>query len=499
MARTDNLNNFLTDVANAIRAKTGGTGKIQASQFDTEINKLGEITPNGIIESYYVYAGENISAGDFVNFVNGIAGSVNYGASVDTVINTTKYASERVSAVELPNNRVFIAHGTETSLLYGVIVTIDNSTITVGTIKKLGDIYTGKAISVALLKDGRIFIAHSSGETYNSLYGMVCTVNGTTITKVYDKNISGANLESNKIETIVLDSDNNDVFIAYRGESTTETYLCMIVCRVGASDLTKGTVVKIGNQGGAGISATALSDGRICVAHYYHNTNNYKNALYAKIITVTDLTITYKGFIVDNTNYCSSSSIQVVALEGQKVLVVNKPLSGNAVYAHICLIEGDNATVGERIELLANGHDCYSLRAIPVRLSSDKVLLVYGRYSDYYLYGVVCTVQDMTISVGTATALIDSVKYSGVYNFSLLLSSGSVLVTHCGDSTNRGLNGQLFSVVNDIPTNEITVAEYETQVKKATSIPFDGIAKTSGSGGTEELHNEQVEVYTLQG
>ena len=40
MARTDNLSNFLTDVADAIRTKTGGTEQIQASQFDTEIEGI---------------------------------------------------------------------------------------------------------------------------------------------------------------------------------------------------------------------------------------------------------------------------------------------------------------------------------------------------------------------------------------------------------------------------------------------------------------------------
>lgn len=40
MARTDNLNNFLTDVADSIRTKTGKTDKIKASSFDTEIKSI---------------------------------------------------------------------------------------------------------------------------------------------------------------------------------------------------------------------------------------------------------------------------------------------------------------------------------------------------------------------------------------------------------------------------------------------------------------------------
>ena len=40
MARTDTLNNFLTDVANSIRTKKGTNDTILASNFDTEIESI---------------------------------------------------------------------------------------------------------------------------------------------------------------------------------------------------------------------------------------------------------------------------------------------------------------------------------------------------------------------------------------------------------------------------------------------------------------------------
>lgn len=40
MARIDNINNFLTDVADSIRTKTGKSNKIPASSFDTEIASI---------------------------------------------------------------------------------------------------------------------------------------------------------------------------------------------------------------------------------------------------------------------------------------------------------------------------------------------------------------------------------------------------------------------------------------------------------------------------
>lgn len=37
------------------------------------IGVKGGLDINGVIESYYVYAGENVNAGDFVEFIEGIA------------------------------------------------------------------------------------------------------------------------------------------------------------------------------------------------------------------------------------------------------------------------------------------------------------------------------------------------------------------------------------------------------------------------------------------
>lgn len=60
MARTNNLNNFLTDVATAIRTKKGTSDLIKASEFDSEIESITmgdiilgkkEITKNGIYKA----------------------------------------------------------------------------------------------------------------------------------------------------------------------------------------------------------------------------------------------------------------------------------------------------------------------------------------------------------------------------------------------------------------------------------------------------------------
>jgi hypothetical protein len=70
----------------------------------------GGMSINGIIKDYYAYAGENISAGDLVEYVNGVAGKTDYGESEDTQLSTETYTANVISAVVLDENRVFIAH-----------------------------------------------------------------------------------------------------------------------------------------------------------------------------------------------------------------------------------------------------------------------------------------------------------------------------------------------------------------------------------------------------
>ena len=106
MARTDSLNNFLTDVADAIRTKTGGTDKIQASQFDTEIDNISggdeliaeyeitnSTTTNLVFDNlniandevyYFKISGNSTIMGMSVNELKG-SSSVAYSTSIDVL------------------------------------------------------------------------------------------------------------------------------------------------------------------------------------------------------------------------------------------------------------------------------------------------------------------------------------------------------------------------------------------------------------------------------
>ena len=60
----------------------------------------------GIIEKYYVYAGSNVSAGDLVEYINGIASQTTE-TSVDTQLSSMQNSGNVISAVKLDDNRIF--------------------------------------------------------------------------------------------------------------------------------------------------------------------------------------------------------------------------------------------------------------------------------------------------------------------------------------------------------------------------------------------------------
>ena len=120
MARINNLNSFLNDVAAAIKEKAGLT-EITPADFDTAINGISTgIEPNGTIKSYYVGANQTINKGDFVELKEGIA-------NLSTTITPWSCASDEATdavVMQWMNERQFIVGyiGSDThNLILGVI------------------------------------------------------------------------------------------------------------------------------------------------------------------------------------------------------------------------------------------------------------------------------------------------------------------------------------------------------------------------------------------
>jgi hypothetical protein len=461
----------------------------------------GGTSINGIIKDYYAYAGENISAGDLVEYVNGIAGKKDYGESVDTQLSTQTDSGQTISAVALDESRIFIAHSYPASkagsgsYLYGMVCTINGATITKGTDTALSTVsQMGSNISTILLDDGSVFIAYGY-----KLYGMVVNIDGTTITAGTDTLIVDADLAG---QTSLVKLNNGNIFIAHRyGSGTSNSYLYGMVVSISGSTITKGTDTALVSsaQSGNTISTCLLPNGNVFIAHSYGSSYH----LYGMVVTIDGDTIKAGSDIAlvsyTNTGYTISTEL----LPSGKVFIAHS-YGSMGLYGMLVTIEGTTITKGTDTALISKSS---MANAISTCLLPDgNVFIAHNKdassnVSSYYLNGMIATINGDTITAGTDTSLYFNntvYSHSGYTISALLLLNGIVFIAH-SMSTNFYLYALMLGIDYEkkLPTNHIIATDYETQVRKVLTALFDGVAKTSGTGGDNTAHNEIVSIWTL--
>ena len=453
----------------------------------------GGLDINGIIEDYYVYAGENVNAGDFVEFINGIAGSASE-AGVDTQLCTdtnTAYIG-RISAVELTDGNVFIAHSYGTSYyLYGVVAKIEGATITVGTDTVIYQrSYAGSYISAVALENNRVFIARSQ-DVNLYLYGSLCSVNGTTITVDASKELNGGSKAGNAVSATPL--TNGDIFVAH--SYGTSYYLYGMVVTIDGNTITAGTDKLITDSNGkayagARISAKTFPNGKVFVAHSYTDTYNVAGC----ICSVSGTTITMENNVIlaDGTQDLAVT-LSLAILSDNKVFIAHTYGTKTYLAGLVCTISGSTISAGtDYTNLVGTQYAGSALSAIP--FSETQVCIVHSYWTSYKLNATYVTIDGTTVTrIGYPT--LESESYSGRTISAIPLESGNVFIAHSHTDAYY-LYGRLWGVTSDKKlTSNVTTATYETQVKKATTLPCNGVASTSGEGGDETGHKDVVSVF----
>lgn len=458
-------------------------------------NKSGGIKLNDVIEDFkYVYKGQEIKAGDLVNYINGVAG-VTEEISIDTALSTQPTSGNEISAVALDNNRVFVAHGMSSNYdLWGMIVTINGAQIIAGEDVALGSgTGNGAVISVCRLSENKVFIAHNSNRSNYYLNALICTIEGATIIPGTDTSISTTSNTGGRISTVLL--NDGKIFISHSYGA--DYYLYGIVCTISGTTITKGTDTLLTSSSiktGYTISACLLSSGKVFIAHSYSD----KYYLYGMVVTINGTSIS-KGTdtVLGNAEYYTALEISVCELSSGKMFIAHSYNNTNYyLYGMVVNISGTTITKGTDTKL--STIDYAGFKISTVRLNDNKVFIAHSHTSSkYYLYGMVCTISDTTIAAGESKQLAaEGIDFTGSTIASLLLNNGTIFIAHEYTSANRHLYAQIWGIDydNNIPTNNIVIAEYEQQVTPAIEPPFNAIALSSGVGGTGTEHNEQVKI-----
>lgn len=449
--------------------------------------KSGGIKLNDVIEEYkYVAAGKTIKTGDFVSYINGITGETEL-TSANIQLSAVKYAGYSISAVALDSNRVFIAHSYgESGSLYGIIITINGATITCGTDTLISsESGNGNVVSTVLLEENKVFIAHRKGSN-SSLMAIVCTIDGTSITIGTDTTISSVDQTGGAISAVKIET--NKVFIAHRYGGN--HYLYGTVCTINGTAITVGAVTEIVNSSKAGyvVSACLLPGGNVFISHSYGS--NYH--LYGIVVSISGTTIT-KGTdtVINNSDPRTGFAISACLLPNGTIFIAHSQTTNYNLHGIVVSVNGTTITAGTDTQISSLTKAGYIIKT---QVLSDGNVFVMHNYdlTNYYLYGEVVTISGTTMTVGADTELNNN-TFTG-YNISaVLLDNGTVFIAH-SESSSYYLNAQVWGIdeTNKIPTNNIVITEYETQVTPAEETPFDAIALSDGIGGTETAHNEQV-------
>ena len=225
------------------------------------------------------------------------------------------------------------------------------------------------------------------------------------------------------------------------------------------------------------------------MAYHIHSTYHYLESM---VCSVSGTTITTSTATQLSTTSNSGYAISTALLENNKVFVSHR-IGSYTLYGMICAINGTTITKGTDTLIKQDTNTATVISySSALTLPSGKILVVY-KYNGHYLYSVICSVSNTTITLLNSKQLSDD-TYSGYLAEAILLNN-KIIVSHSMNS-NYYLYAQIFceDEINNVLTNEIVDVNYEQQVTLATEPSFDGIALSSGVGGDDTGHNEQVKI-----
>ena len=432
--------------------KQGGTG--------------GGSIVNAVIEQYKAET-STISANTFVEFVNHYIDNTLINAST-----AYDYAST-TSAVLIDTNKVFIAHGDANGFLKGIVCTINNSTITTGTDTTIvGVLNSSYGTSAVLIDTNKVFIAHSSSGESGTLQGIVCTISDLTISTGGDTPL-GTTSYSSYASAVKIST--NKVFIAHDGGSSTRR-LKGIVCTVSGTTITKGSVSTLSNSTGSSLyaSATLVGDNLVFISHSNNNSDKKLNGTFCDIFgTTITANSNYSLSNISNSSYGMSVCIDQT---NHKVFIAHRYgeyTNDGHLNGMICtVVPNDTITLETDVRLVLRSVSNISA----IKIIDNKVFVAYGR-TNYRLNGIVCTINNSTISAGTSVTL-NSTNDSSYGTSAVLIDTNKVFIAHRSDSTNKYLNGMVINTPNtDITSDNKTIT--------ASTNKIDGVTKTEATTSTD--------------
>ena len=450
---------------------------------------------NGIIEDYYVYAGESVNTGDFVEFVQGVASQKIETSKVSVVDNTYAYAY----ACKIDEKRVFLAElCSNTPKFVGRVLTFDGTKISVGdTYTILSNIsqYSEAYVNMKLLDEDKIIIAYSGYATS----AVICMISGSEITVGTHLTIGAGSSSYPDIGNQLGVIDKSTVLLCWCRDrnSTSSTYgLKAVILNISGTTITANMTTNISTPNGGSLEYLSMSMMSKTKAMLFYRDVNNNSQGQSLVFTISGTKVTassnkYTFYAGDLNNSGSLNSLPINST--QAILVY--PVSGG--WGVIATLSGDTISFGNAVNFRASQCNEICISYVSEKdLTRVMVAYYYGGAGGHYTQ--ILSASGTSVGYGTAYLLPQSSSStSNLRNFSLANIDENVVanISAYRDSAGNVVDAQLLGADGLKISNNVVTSTYETQVKRATTLPCNGLAKTVGIGGTSSGHNEQVSIY----
>ena len=461
------------------------------------LTRKGGMNLDAIIEEYYAYAGEEISAGSFVEFIEGTASREYVGESTIKSANSnlTGTDKEKLKPAILNENLVILSTST---YLQSIIISGNNVTAgpTLSIKSQTYDEYQYYRLGIHRISDNSFVFFYTGSDHTNNPTRLLANL--YTVDASGNFNLSSENSlfsPSNTFRNSGLLSLGDNRFLAiFNGayENYTTMNRKFVIFELSGVNISLVSETTITNNNGEILYFDFISENR--VLYVYKDFRQIK----AMIINIDGDNIIensqYTLASIDYQDYCSA----VVNDEGTKiaVLVNNKTM----YYSSISLENTISDIISQKLSIptqVTPRCDIYMSK-----INNNKFMVsIATEYSDtssisrrYYvsIYTIDWVANNTTVGtyleLNSYEAPVAEISKYKKNRYLAKLSSYS----------NYTIKYQLIGANGDIANASIYDYITEMQVKNATTKnKINGLSKTSGKGGDSEGHNEIVKIYTL--
>lgn len=410
---------------------------------------------NGLIESYKVKAGETITAGDFVDYLNNI---VNTSLSSETTFSNV--IANNIKGVLINSSTVLVAYSDSTNSSAGkvLLLTINpNGSITTGTTVTFKSSSIND-INLISINNSSYLLSYRNFGNNNYAEFIIITISGSTINLGTVNVITSIQIYLSYLTKII---DDKALFI-YRRVS--DSFPTVSILNINGTTVTEAGTATINSSACNIVVSSLLSENKVLVS-YNTSSNNYG---YSKILTISGNSFTQGSDLNFSTNL---QQLEQVAINADKAFVVYRDLNNNN-YGTLRLLTINNTTI------TAGTPQVFASETISVPhmilLSTNKVLLCsYLQVSNgkYYVLDVLensFIISESGTFKNAGLWFINTVKYD----------DEKVLIAYRLQGNNEYFGTALT----------LSLGYTEEFVFPATEQIF-GVAKTGGTGG------QTIDVY----